>query len=195
MANRNLAAAWKMLSSAAAGKVLTSDANGVGTWQYGVRSPRTPSVTPVVVLTSVTNLDSAGGLPFPANATVGTTILATVRLTNAATAQIFTARVLFGPTNTNTDAQVASASFAAGTAVIGGATLFISFTLLTATTAMASILLTSGGGITASGTAAQNSAGAITVATAAPQFLGIYGSSTVSTIVTSRAVTWQTITQ
>lgn len=149
----------------------------------------------LIALTTTTQMDSLGGLPFPANARPGTTVRGTAFLTNAATAQTLTLRLLFGINNTSADTQITGAILTVGTTTLGSAVVEFEFTLVTATTALGKVLVTSSGGVTAAGQQAGTSTGLVTVATTAQTFLGMYASSATAAAVTVRSIVWEVLSQ
>src|SRR5882762_1221139 len=90
-----------------------------------------------IPITTVTNVDSRGGISFPANVRVGMKVRIIVDATNAATAQTLTATLRFGTANTASDGAVLTQILAAGTTAVGSGKFIYEFTVLTATTAQA----------------------------------------------------------
>lgn len=167
----------------------------------GLLYGRPNNVTATAIpLTTITNADSAGGLPIPANVRPGTKVRATVLCTNAATIQTTTATLRFGTANTNADAAIASCALAAGTAALGGGKFVFEMDFLSATTAMGHIAYNNGNGSAATGLSATLATGGastapVTIATTAASFLGCYLSSATAAAVTVRSIMWEVVSQ
>lgn len=161
------------------------------------RTPN-PAVT-AIALTTVTQTDSRGGLPFPANARPGTKVQCILDLTNAATLQTLTIAVKYGTANTNADTAVASLALSAGTAALGGGLVIVEFTILTSITAACTIRFHNN--LAATGISAANTASAgtvspgVTISTASASFLGVYASSATAAAVSVRSVVWKVLAQ
>lgn len=158
----------------------------------------------VIPLTTVTNVDSRGGISFPANVRLGTKVRMTVVATNSATIQTLTPTIRFGTANTSADSSMLTITLAAGTAASGSGKFVFEFTVLTATTADVRMEFYNGNsqalgynaatGISASTlylVGANNTP--ITIATTSPTFLGVYFASTVASIVTVRSVAYEVL--
>ena len=149
---------------------------------------------------TVTNVDSLGGIPIPANVRPGTQVRFVVSATNAATAQTFTATVRYGTTNTNTDAAIFTFAHTVGTAAVGSALFEVDVMFLTTTTAMVQYKAFNG-----NNAATGMFSGAIqifsglatpaTIATNVANFLGLYFSSSTANIITIRSVAVTVISQ
>lgn len=159
-----------------------------------------------IPLTTVTNTDSRGGFPLVANVRSPLKLRCTVNCTNAATAQTTTATLRFGTANSNADTALVTLALAAGTAAVGGGKLVFEFDLISATTAVGSIVFDNGVNATAVPPAApvatgmsacphssQTTSAVATVATTSATFVGCYLSSATAAAVTVRSVAWEVI--
>jgi hypothetical protein len=151
-----------------------------------------------IPLTTVTNVDSRGGLLVPMN-TRPSTVRITVLATNAATIQTLTATVRYGLNNTATDTAIFTQAFTAGTAALGSGTFVFEVDLETATTMRVAMRFYNGNnaatGIAANATffASQNAATAIS--TAANNWLGVYFSSATAAAITIHSVKYEIVSQ
>lgn len=182
------------------GPLLTTGVTGLASIRDvpGAVLPRPTNVAVTAIpLTTVTQADSNGGLPFPANVRLGTKVRATFDLTCAATTQTLTCAVKYGAANTNADTAVTSIALTAGTAVLGGGVIVVEFTILTSTTAACQVRWTnnnSATGISVSTIANFGTASpGVTISTAAASFLGVYMSSATAAAVSVRSVTWEVV--
>jgi hypothetical protein len=103
----------------------------------------------------------------------------------------------FGTANTNADTAVLTSAINAGTAVVGSGKFVYEFTVLTATTAMATFAFYNGNNA-ATGIASVLSwfAGLstpATIVTSSGTFLGVYFSDTVNNIITVRSVSYEVL--
>lgn len=160
-------------------------------------SPTTNTTATVIPLTTITNVDSRGGITIPASVKIGTKIRITVDASNIATIQTLSATLRFGIANSNADGVVLSQVFAAGTAVVGSGKFVYEFIVLSSTTAQATLQFFNGNGA-ATGIAGnvslfQGLSAPGTIATAAQSFLGVYFSSTVASVITVRSVTYEVV--
>jgi hypothetical protein len=151
----------------------------------------------VIPITTVTSADSRGGIAFPANVRLGTKVRITVDATNSATIQTPTVTLRFGTANTNADTAVLTSAINAGTAVVGSGKFVYEFTVLTATTAMATFAFYNGNNA-ATGIASVLSwfAGLstpATIVTTSGTFLGVYFASTVASVITVRSVAYEVL--
>jgi hypothetical protein len=151
----------------------------------------------VIPITTVTSVDSRGGISFPANVRLGTKVRITVVATNSATIQTLTPTLKFGTANTNADTTVLTAALSAGTGAVGSGKFVYEFTVITATTADARVEFYNGNNA-ATGIAANTSlftglSTPATIATSSPTFLGVYFASTVASIVTVRSVAYEVL--
>ncbi len=193
------------------------DASGIGTGtsMTGFKSinSNTGLITPMVTnytataipLTTVTNVDSRGGLFIPIGAGNGSgsfrgaTVRITIRATNSASAQTLTATVRYGTNNSNADSAIFTQAFTAGTAAVGSGIFEFEIDFLSATTADVAMRFFNGNNA-ATGIAGVNSfctalTAPVTIATTANSWLGVYFASTTASIVTVRSVKYEIISQ
>lgn len=155
-------------------------------------APNANYTATAIPLTTVTNVDSRGGVVIPAAARPSSGTIA-VYATNAATLQTLTVTVKYGTTNTNADATIFTGPvLAAGTAALGGGQFIFDWELLTATTigiAYRFINLNNAAtGISGTITTQSGLATPATISTAAQNFLGVYFSSATAAAITIRSV-------
>lgn len=163
------------------------------------------TTTTTIPLTTVTNADTNGGLPIPANCRPGTKVRATVVCTSAATIQTTTATLRFGTANSNADPALATLALAAGTAVVGGGRFVFEFDLLTTVAAVglitwdnavnSAVATPVATGMSATPHSTAGSTAPVAVATSAQTFMGVYLSSATASAVTVRSVSWEIISQ
>jgi hypothetical protein len=150
----------------------------------------------VLPLTTVTR---AGlGVSIPAGTMrVGTAIRIKCYVTNTATIQTLTPTLKYGVNNTNADATLVGAALGAGTNVVGGAEIEAEFVLLSATTCMARITVKNNGvtGITNAIMTNFVTTSPVTIATNTANFLGLYLSDSVASIVTPQSVQYEVSSQ
>ena len=149
-----------------------------------------------IPLTTVTNVDSRGGLLFPAN-DLPCSVRITIQATNAATAQTLTATVRFGTTNTSSDTAILTQAFTAGTAAVGSGMFVFEIDLATATTMRAAMRFFNGNNA-ATGIAGVTSlfaglSAAATVSTTSNSYLGVYFSSATAAAITIRSVKYEIV--
>ncbi len=180
--------------TAATGQKLIVDNTG-----FVTPPPANYSAT-TIPLTTVTNVDSRGGILIPTGTgTRPCSIRITVYATNAATIQTLTATVRYGVNNSNADAAVQTQAFTAGTAVVGSG-LFIFDVEIPTSTTLASSLKFFNGNNAATGIAANVSlfsslATLATISTAANNWLGVYFSSATALAITIRSVKYEVQSQ
>lgn len=151
-----------------------------------------------IPLTTVTCVDSHGGILIPAGFRAGT-IRVSVLATNSATLQTLTATVRYGTNNTNADAAVLTQAFTAGTAAVGSGEFVFDVTINTSTT-LGAFMRFFNGNNAATGIAGNISLFAgistlATISTAANNWLGVYFSSATAAAITIRSVTYEVLSQ
>jgi hypothetical protein len=169
--------------------------DNIGTIVVPLQANYTATTIP---LTTVTNVDSHGGMFIPAGVRPSS-IRVTVYATNAATIQTLTATVRYGTTNTNSDAAAFTQAFTAGTAATGSGLFIFDIDILTSTTLGATMRFFNGNNA-ATGIAGVISlfaglATAATISTAANNWLGVYFSSATASAITIRSVKYEVISQ
>lgn len=170
------------------------------TGNYGsiAQAPTTNYTATSIPLTTVTNVDSRGGMLIPA-ATRPVRVRITIRATNAATLQTLTATVRYGTNNTNADAAVLTQAFATGTAAVGSGLFQFDVAIPTTTTLDAMVMFFNGNNA-ATGIAGNISlfaglSAAATISTAANNWLGVYFSSATAAAITIRSVKYEVLDQ
>ena len=165
----------------------------------GVVSARPMNVAATAIpLTTVTNVDSLGGLLIPP-APRPTKVRITVRATNAATAQTLTATIRFGTNNSNADTAVLTQAFTAGTAAVGSGIFIFEVDFLSTTTLDAAVRFYNGNnaatGIVGAATLIAALTAPATITTTANSWLGVYFSSATAAAITIRSVTYEVVSQ
>ena len=165
----------------------------------GLLSPRSSNYTATTIpLTTVTNVDSLGGILIPAGFRPAT-IRITVHATNAATTQTLTATLRYGTNNSNADTAVLTQAFTAGTAVVGSGKFIFDVHILTSTTLGAFLRFYNGNnaatGIVGALYTYTGLATSATISTSANNWLGVYFSSATASAITIRAVTYEIVQQ
>jgi len=151
-----------------------------------------------IPLTTITNVDSTGGLFIPSNIRPSS-IRITVYATNAATIQTLTATVRFGTNNTNADTAVLTQAFTAGTAALGSGTFVFDVDIASSTLMFAALKFYNGNNA-ATGIAANISLfaslnAAATIVTTSNSWLGVYFSSATASAITIKSVKYEILNQ
>ena len=165
----------------------------------GLVSPRPMNVAATAIpLTTVTNVDSLGGLLIPPSPRP-TKVRITVRATNAATVQTLTATLRLGTNNSNADTAVLTQAFAAGTAVVGSGVFIFEVDFLSTTTLDAILRFYNGNnastGIAGAATLVTGLTAPATITTSANTWLGVYFSSATAAAITIRSVAYEIVSQ
>lgn len=151
-------------------------------------------VAPIVLpLATVTKL---GSMSCPANyLKAGTKIRITAFANNTAVANTLTLTVKYGTADTNADATIATLALGLGTAAVGGARFVVEFCIQSVgATGKASCTITclNNGSAGLTNAPCQNSTSAlITLSTTVANFLGLYGASTVASVITVQSVDFE----
>lgn len=190
---------------------------GTGTAQTGIKyianntgtvviAPPANYTATAIPLTTVTNVDSRGGLFFP-TAVRPSSGRITVYASNAATLQTLTPKLVFGPLNTSADpVLITLPAYSTGTAVLGAGLFICNWELVSATLMFATWeyhnLNNAVTGMTGTTPAAPfiqmqgSPSPGITVSTAAQNnWLGIYFSSATAAAITIRSVKYEVQSQ
>lgn len=154
-----------------------------------------------IPLTTVTNVDSRGGVFIPIGAGNGSgsfrglSIRITVLATNSATAQTLTATVRYGTNNSSSDTAIFTQAFTAGTAAAGSGKFEFDVEIPTSTTAMVTMQFYNGNNTTTGIAGVASLFAALstlaTISTTANNWLGIYFSSATASAITIRSVKYE----
>jgi hypothetical protein len=165
----------------------------------GIVAAPVANFTPTTIpLTTVTNVDSHGGMLIPA-VFRGSSIRITVYATNAATIQTLTATVRYGTNNSNADTAVFTQAFTVGTAVIGSGMFIFNIDILTSTTLGCSMQFFNGNnavtGIAGNISLFSGLSTPATISTSVNNWLGVYFSSATASAITIRSVKYEVISE
>jgi len=175
-------------------KLITSNTGTI------VTAPPANYAATAIPLTTVTNVDSRGGMLIPTGTgTRPCSIRITVYATNSATVQTLTATVRYGTNNSNADAAVQTQAFTAGTAAAGSGLFVFDIDIPTSTTLASSTKFFNGNnaatGIAGNISLFSSLSTLATIATSANNWLGVYFSSATAAAITIRSVKYEILSQ
>ena len=169
----------------------------------GLVVPRPVNVTATTISTTaaaVTQCDSLGGLPIPANVRPGTTIRITIALTSTATTgQATTISLHFGTANTSSDTTILSQALTAASGTVAAGALQVVWTIyfLTSTTAIAfaQTMLSNATNAIAGANQDVGATAPVTIATSALSYLGAYAATATASVAIVRAISYEVVSQ